>query len=65
MAFTFPPAISFLLLELITPVKLSCNSVGSGQIELNMCAPAHPQILASTKMSTDRHKAKERSRGLV
>lgn len=60
--FFFP---SFLLLELIILVKLSCNAVGSGQIELNVCAPAHTQILASIKMNTDSCKAKELSHGLV
>lgn len=59
--FFFP----FLLLELITLVKLSCNAVGSGQTELNVCAPAHTRILASIKMNTDGRKAKEISHGLV
>lgn len=65
MAFIYIYISPPLLLELITWVKLSCNAADSGQVELNVCAPAHTQLLASTAMSRDSHEAQEVSRGLV
>lgn len=46
-------------------VKWSCNVVGSSQIELNVCAPAHTRILASIEMSRDGRKVKEILHSLV
>lgn len=46
-------------------MKWSCNAVGSGQIELNVCVPARTWILASIEMNTDGRKVKEISHGFV